>query len=263
VAKFFVNRPIVAMVISIIMILVGVVALKGLPIAQYPEITPPEIMLLATYTGASAVNVEQTTATPIEQQLNGVERSIYLRSINANDGTMQLRATFEVGSDLDIANVLVQNRFSQAEPLLPEDVKRIGVTVRKSLTFPLLLISLTSPNGGYNGDFLNNYAAINVIDAWRGSRVSAGAPHVGRRVRHADLGPPRSAGDARHHSQRYRQRGEAAERADPRRSGRRPASPFGPAIHLHRAGRRPAGHARAVRRDRRPHQPGWLAGPPA
>ena len=164
-AKFFVNRPIVAMVISIIMILVGVVALKGLPIAQYPEITPPEIMLLATYTGASAVNVEQTTATPIEQQLNGVERSIYLRSINANDGTMQLRATFEVGSDLDIANVLVQNRFSQAEPLLPEDVKRIGVTVRKSLTFPLLLISLTSPNGSYDGDFLNNYSAINIIDA--------------------------------------------------------------------------------------------------
>ena len=125
-AKFFVNRPIVAMVISIIMILVGVVALKKVPVAQYPEITPPEIMSLATYTGASAVNVEQTTATPIEQQLNGVERSIYLKSINANDGTMQLRATFEVGTDLDIANVLVQNRFFQAEPLLPEDVKRLG-----------------------------------------------------------------------------------------------------------------------------------------
>jgi HAE1 family hydrophobic/amphiphilic exporter-1 len=165
VSKFFVNRPIVAMVISIIMILVGVVALKGLPIAQYPEITPPEIMLLATYTGASAVNVEQTTATPIEQQLNGVERSIYLRSTNANDGTMQLRATFEVGTDLDIANVLVQNRFSQAEPLLPEDVKRFGVTVRKSLTFPLLVIAVGSPKGTYDFNFLNNYAAINIIDA--------------------------------------------------------------------------------------------------
>ncbi len=164
-ASFFVNRPIVAMVISILMVLLGVVAMQGLPISQYPEITPPEILVEATYTGASAVDVEQSVATPVEQQVNGVENMIYMKSTNSADGKMQLRVSFDVGTDLDIANVLTQNRVSQANPSLPEEVKRLGVSVKKSLSFPLLLVTLTSPNGSYDSSFLSNYASINIIDA--------------------------------------------------------------------------------------------------
>jgi HAE1 family hydrophobic/amphiphilic exporter-1 len=163
-AEFFVRRPIVAMVIAIIIVIVGLVALGRLPIAQYPDITPPMVSVTATYTGASAINVEQSVATPIEQKVNGVEDMIYMRSINASDGSLRLDVSFEVGTDLDMANVLTQNRVSEAQASLPEEVKRLGVTVKKKLSFPLLLISLVSPDGTYDEEFLTNYATINIID---------------------------------------------------------------------------------------------------
>jgi HAE1 family hydrophobic/amphiphilic exporter-1 len=162
--NFFIRRPIVAMVLSIVTVIVGAVALTRLPIAQYPEITPPMIQVTTTYVGASALDVEQSVATPIEQQVNGVERSIYLKSTNANDGTLKLEASFEVGADLDISNVLTQNRVSQATPALPVDVKNYGVSVKKSLSFPLLLVTLTSPSGAFDSNFLSNYALININD---------------------------------------------------------------------------------------------------
>ena len=164
-ARFFVDRPVFAIVLSILIVLLGGVALQSLPVSQYPEITPPEIVVSATYTGASAVDVEQSVATPLEQQINGVENMLYMKSTNSSAGTMDLRVAFEVGSDLDISNVLVQNRTSQANATLPEDVKKYGVTVKKSLSFPLLLVTLTSPNGSYDNDFLSNYASINITDA--------------------------------------------------------------------------------------------------
>ena len=118
-AEFFVGRPIVAMVMAIIIVIVGVVSMSGLPVAQYPEITPPEVGVTATYTGANAEIVEQSVATPLEQKVNGVENSIYMKSVNANDGTMNLTVSFEVGSDLDMSNVLVQNRVSEAQASIP------------------------------------------------------------------------------------------------------------------------------------------------
>jgi HAE1 family hydrophobic/amphiphilic exporter-1 len=164
VAEFFVRRPIVAMVIAIISVIVGLVALAGLPIAQYPEITPPMVTVSATYTGANATNVEQSVATPVEQKVNGVENMLYMKSTNSSDGRMSLEVSFDVGTDPDMANVLTQNRVSEAQALLPEEVKRQGVTVKKKLAFPLLLLSLVSPGGTYDEQFLTNYATINIID---------------------------------------------------------------------------------------------------
>ncbi len=163
-AHFFVNRPIVAMVLSIILVLVGVVAMRGLPIAQYPDIVPPMIQVTTTFIGASATDVEASVATPLEQQINGVEKGIYFKSTNANDGTLTEKVSFEVGSNQDMDNVFTQNRVSQAMPQLPQSVKNYGVTVKKALAFPLLVISINSPHGTYDSNFLSNYATLNVND---------------------------------------------------------------------------------------------------
>jgi HAE1 family hydrophobic/amphiphilic exporter-1 len=163
-ARFFVNRPIVAMVLSIVMVLLGLVAMSGLPIAQYPEIVPPMVQITTTFVGASATDVEAAVATPLEQKINGVEKGIYMKSTNANDGTLTLRVSFEVGSNLDMDNVLTQNRVSEATPQLPQSVKNYGVAVKKALAFPLMVISVKSPNGTYDNNFLSNYATININD---------------------------------------------------------------------------------------------------
>jgi HAE1 family hydrophobic/amphiphilic exporter-1 len=165
VSEFFIRRPIVAMVIAIITVLLGLVSVLSLPIAQFPQILPPQINLTTTYTGADALTIEQSVATPIEQQMNGVDRMLYIQSTNANDGSMNQVVTFDVGTDLDVDNVLVNNRYSQAEPFLPADVKNFGVTIKKSLAFPLIVISLYSPDNRYDSPFLANYGLINVNDA--------------------------------------------------------------------------------------------------
>src|SRR5450755_1332117 len=164
-SAFFIRRPIVAIVIAIVTVILGVVSLIGLPIAQFPQILPPQVNLTTTYTGADALTIEQSVATPIEQQMNSVDRSLYIQSTNANDGSMNQVVTFDVGTDIDVDNVLVNNRYSQAQPFLPQDVKNFGVTIKKSLAFPLIVVSLYSPDGRYDSTFLSNYASINMIDA--------------------------------------------------------------------------------------------------
>src|SRR6266513_4653557 len=144
-SKFFINRPIVALVISIIMVIVGLVTLAGLPVAQFPKVVPPEIFIQANYVGADAQTIEQAVATPIEQQMSGVDNMNYMYSINANNGLMRLYVNFDVQTDPNIDHMLTQLRYAQAEAQLPADVRNYGVTVQKSLTTPFLYVCLYSP----------------------------------------------------------------------------------------------------------------------
>ncbi len=164
-ARFFINRPIVAIVISIVTVLGGLIALFGLPIEQFPDIVPPLIQIQTSYPGADAQTIEQSVATPIEQQMNGVEDMLYLQSVNANDGTMTVRVTYDVGTDRNTDQVNSQNRVSQALPNLPPEVNQFGITYRKTQGTPLILVSLYSPKNTYDGLFLGNYALININDA--------------------------------------------------------------------------------------------------
>jgi HAE1 family hydrophobic/amphiphilic exporter-1 len=164
VADFFIRRPIVAIVIAILTVLMGINTLRGLSFEQYPFLAPPTIRVTATYPGASALAVEQSVATPVEQEVNGVDRMVYMKSSNTSDGRMQLDVNFEVGVDQDTANVLTQNRVSSAQARLPQEVIQQGVTVKKQSPSILMVISVFSPAGSYDANFLINYASINVRD---------------------------------------------------------------------------------------------------
>jgi hydrophobic/amphiphilic exporter-1 (mainly G- bacteria), HAE1 family len=164
-SKFFINRPIVAMVISILMVIVGAITILTLPIAQFPNITPPEIQVLATYVGADAQTLEQAVATPIEQQMNGVDKMNYMYSLNATaNSNTTLIVNFDVTTDPNTDLILTQSRETQAASQLPADVNNYGITVRKSVTAPLMWIALHSPHGTYDANFLANYAYINLND---------------------------------------------------------------------------------------------------
>ena len=163
-SEFFVRRPIVAIVIAILMTLIGGVCILALPIAQYPKIAPPEIQVQTHYTGADALTIEQSVAAPIEQQMSGVDNMNYMYSINSNSGDIRLIVNFDVATDPNIDHVLTQIRVSQAQSQLPADVNNYGLTVKKSTTAPLMLISLYSPKGSYDGTFLANYGYINLFD---------------------------------------------------------------------------------------------------
>jgi HAE1 family hydrophobic/amphiphilic exporter-1 len=163
-SRFFIDRPVFANVIAIVTLLFGAVALVRLPVERYPAITPPTVVVSTTYPGANAKVVADTVAAPIEQQINGVENMMYMSSTCSADGSYSLTVTFEIGANLDTAQVLVQNRLSIAEPTLPQEVRQQGVTVKKQSSNILLVISLTSPSGKYDALFLSNYATLRLRD---------------------------------------------------------------------------------------------------
>lgn len=163
-AHFFVDRPIFASVTSIVFLILGYVAYLSLPVAQYPEIVPPTVTVRASFPGANAETVAATIATPIEQEVNGVDNMLYMTSLSTNDGNMLLTVTFKVGTNLDIANVLVQNRLSVAQPRLPPDVRNLGVTVRKASPDLMLVVHLLSPKKTYDQNYLANYIYLNIRD---------------------------------------------------------------------------------------------------
>ena len=162
--RIFIHRPVLAIVVSLVIMISGGLSILALPVAQYPEITPPQIQVQATYTGARAQVVEETVAAPIEQQVNGAENMIYMQSKSTNDGRYALNVTFRVGADIDIASVDIQNRISRANAQLPPEVLQAGITVKKQSPNILQVISLSSPGGTYDTVFLSNYAVINIID---------------------------------------------------------------------------------------------------
>ncbi|MBN8747845.1 MAG: multidrug efflux RND transporter permease subunit, partial [Variovorax sp.] len=163
-SKFFIDRPIFAGVLSLLMLIAGLIALRGLPISEYPEVAPPQVVVRAQYPGANPKVIAETVATPLEEQINGVEGMLYMGSQATTDGVMTLTVTFRLGTDPDKAQQLVQNRVSQAEPRLPEEVRRLGVTTVKSAPDLTMVVHLVSPNGRYGIDYLRNYAVLNVKD---------------------------------------------------------------------------------------------------
>ena len=164
-SRFFINRPIVAMVISIVMVIIGAVTIATLPVALFPNIVPPEVQVLATYVGADAQTIEQSVATPIEQQMSGVDNMNYMYSLNSTaDGGMRLIVDYDVKTDPNTDLILTQMRSTQAQSQLPADVNNFGLTVQKTVTAPLMLVTLYSPNGTYDAQFLSNFAYINLSD---------------------------------------------------------------------------------------------------
>ncbi len=169
-SHIFIDRPILATVLSIVIVILGTLAYFSLPVAQYPEVVPPTVVVTATYPGASSETISKTVATPLEQEINGVENMLYMFSQSTADGVMTLTITFELGTNLDEAQVLVQNRVSIAEPRLPEEVRRLGVTTVKNSPDMLLVVNLFSPNGRYDQTYIANYATLQIKD--RLSRIN-------------------------------------------------------------------------------------------
>ena len=163
-AHFFIRRPIFAGVLSTVIFIVGLIAMLRLPISEYPEVVPPTVVVRATYPGANPKTIAETVASPLEQAVNGVEDSLYMFSQATSDGVMTLTVTFKLGTDIDKAQVQVQNRVSQALPKLPEEVRRLGVTTTKQSPDLTLVVHLFSPNGRYDEVYLRNYATLQVKD---------------------------------------------------------------------------------------------------
>ena len=235
--------------------LAGAICIPRLPIALFPEITPPTVQVKATYTGAPADVVEATVTTPLEEQINGVQGMIYMSSVSANDGSSVIVVSFDVGYDLDIAAVDVQNRAQIAQPQLPSEVQRQGVTVKKQSTDLTLVVNLGSPDGSRDELYLSNYATINIIDVLEAHPRRRRRGELRRRgLLDAHLARPRPArqpGAGRHGRGQCRPRAERPGRLRPDRPAPRAEGPAVPVPDHHP---RPARHRPGVRGHHRPHE---------
>jgi HAE1 family hydrophobic/amphiphilic exporter-1 len=165
IAETFIKRPVTAIVISIVIVLVGIISMTNLPVAKYPDISPPTVSVSANFIGADAQTVEQTTTTPMETQINGSPGMTYITSGSTSSGQSNTNVIFDIGTDIDIATVDVQNRVNVALPTLPDEVKRLGITVRKRNPSPLAIFAFYSPHGTHNSSFIGNYVIIHIQDA--------------------------------------------------------------------------------------------------
>ena len=163
-SRFFIDRPIFAAVLSVFIVLAGLAAMRTLPIAQYPQIAPPVVTVQAVYPGASAEVLEQTVAAPLENQINGVEKMLYMSSTSTSQGVVQIQVTFDIGTNVDQAALNVNNRVKQAEPRLPAEVRRQGVTVQKGSSSFLQVLSFYSPDDRHDSLYISNYVTLNVLD---------------------------------------------------------------------------------------------------
>src|ERR1700693_4968309 len=180
-SRFFIDRPVFATVVSAVIVLAGLVAYSTLPVAQYPEVTPPTVQVTALYPGANALTVRDTVAAPIEEQISGVEGMLYMSSRCTNDGNYTLTVTFKLGTDSDMAQVLVQNRVSLALPVIPALVQNEGINVKKMSPNTLMIVNLISPTGRYDALRLSNYATVNVKDELGRLPGVAGITYLGQR----------------------------------------------------------------------------------
>ncbi len=237
--RFFINRPIVAMVIAILMVIIGLVSMASLPVAQFPSIVPPEIRIQTTFLGGDALTLAQSVATPIEEQMSGVDNMNYMYSISANNGVMRMGVNFNVKTDPNIDQVLAQLRENQAASQLPPSVQQYGVTLLKSPSSPMMLVALTSPKGTHDATFLANYAYINLVDQITQLKgiSNINVFGAGQYAMRFWVKPDRLAAMNITVNDILR-RHQRAEHRQSRRTGRRAAHPEGTGIHLrhHRPG---------------------------
>ncbi len=258
--KFFIERPIVSMVISIIMVIVGAVAVLGLPTAQFPNIADPQIQVNATYVGADALTVEQSVATPIEQQMSGVDNMEYMYSLNANNGTAKLTVDFNIKTDPNTDQILTQMRQSQAASQLPAAVNNFGVTVQKSTAAPMMLFDLYSPTGTYDSRFLANYSFINLVDgltqvpAWQRLHIRRGT------ICDSHLDKAGSTSEAANHGAGYYQRRSNPEQCESRGPDRRRARSAWTGVYLRSTRTGATNYGSRIRKCRHTGKIGWLVG---
>ena len=260
ISAFFINRPVLANVLAIVIVLIGGVALMTLPVAQYPNVVPPTVQVTTTYPGASAKVVVDNVALPVELQVNGVEKMIYMQSYSTDAGTYTLTVTFEIGTDLDFAQVLVQNKVSAALASLPASVQAQGLIVEKKSTSILQIVSLTSPDQRYDSLYLSNYATINLVNEL--SRLpgvgNVNVLGVGQYSMRVWLDPEKLYTFGLTPSD-VTPRHPAAEPGRERGPGRHAAGAQGAGLPVHDRRRRPPQHARGIQQHHRQGRPRAMA----